>query len=121
MPRREVFEEARERLADVREYRPPPRTELLRLPGRDLRRESLDALSAWSRETAGKLACTDYMRWRRGRKDAPSRNTVVRQFGSWRAALEAAGLAPTQGTIYRLFRGGWAEVLDQARMVPAGG
>ena len=113
------------------------------------------------------------MRWRRGRQDAPSRNTIVRQFGSWQAALEAAGLgervarsarpmggeagraarrvqqrarviaavraferehgqlpraleffrwryeravdAPTQGTIYRLFRGGWAEVLDQAR------
>jgi hypothetical protein len=92
VPRREVLEEARNRLASVRAYRPPQRTELLRLPGRDLRTESLDALTAWSQETAGKLSCTDYTRWRRDHADAPNRNTIVRQFGSWPSALEAAGL-----------------------------
>jgi hypothetical protein len=173
VPQREVLEAARDRLAEVRAYRPPERTDLLRLPGRDLRTESLDALKAWSRETAGKLACTDYMRWRRGRANAPSRNTIVRQFGSWQGALEAAGIgdrvaraprrlggeaaraarrarqrarvieavrmferehgrlpraleyfrwryeravdAPTQGTVYKLFPGGWAAVLAEAR------
>ena len=91
-PRREILDEARQRLVEVRTYRPPDRSELLRLPRRDLRTESLDALAAWSRETAGKLACGDYMRWRRGHPTAPTRNTIVRQFGSWSAALEAAGL-----------------------------
>jgi hypothetical protein len=91
-PRSEILENAQEQLAAVRAYQPPQRAELLRLPGRDLRTESLDALRAWSRATAGTLACTDYMRWRRGRPDAPNRNTIVRQFGSWPAALEAAGL-----------------------------
>ena len=168
-PRRAVLEAARQRLANERAYRPPPRTELVRLPGRDIRRESLDALIAWSRETAGKLSCSAYMHWRCGQPAAPGRNTIVRQFGSWQAALEAAGLgdrlarpprpvggearraarrveqrarviaavhtferehgqlprameffrwryeravdAPTQGTVYRLFPGGWAEVL----------
>ena len=91
-PRREVLEAARQRLAHERAYRPPPRAELLRLPGRDIRQESLDALTAWSRETADTLSCTAYMRWRRGWPAAPWRNTIVRQFGSWQAALEAAGL-----------------------------
>ena len=171
-PRRAVLEAARQRLAHERAYRPPPRAELLRLPGRDIRRESLNALTAWSRETAGKLSCTAYKHWRRGQPAAPWRNTIVRQFGSWQAALEAAGLgdrlarpprpiggearraawrieqrarviaavrafelerghlpraleffrwryersvdAPTQGTVYRLFPGGWAEVLANA-------
>jgi hypothetical protein len=171
-PRRAVLEAARDELARVRAYRPPQQTRLLRLPGRDLRTESLEALAAWSRETAGKLACTDYMRWRRTWPDAPARNTIVRQFGSWPAALDAAGLgdrlaraprrvggearraaqrvrqrarvveavreferehgrlpraleffrwrlegavdAPTQATVYSLFPGGWAEVLDAA-------
>jgi hypothetical protein len=169
VPRREVLKDARVRLARVRAYAPPEREDLLRLPQRNLSAESLAALTAWSRETTGKLACTSYMRWRRGHRNAPGRNTIVGQFGSWHAALEAAGLAdriaraprpiggeagraarrvqqrerviaavrvfesehghrpraleffrwryahavdaPTQGTVYNLFPGGWAEVL----------
>jgi len=54
VPRRELLEQARERLAIVRAYRPPERWEL--------RTESLEALSAWAGETIGTLSCTDYMR-----------------------------------------------------------
>ena len=92
VPCRDVLEQAKEQLASVRAYRPPERAQLLQLPRRDLSAESLDALTAWSRETSGKLSCTDYARWRRGRPDAPARSTVVRQFGSWHGALLAAGL-----------------------------
>jgi len=91
-PRREVLEAARDRLAAVRAYRPPPKAELLQLPLRDLRQESLDALKSWSHQTAGGLSCTAYMRWRCGQTGVPDRNTIVRQFGSWLAALEAADL-----------------------------
>jgi hypothetical protein len=169
-PRREVLEDARDSLARVRAYSPPQRTDLLRLPGRDLRADSLDALAACGRDTVGKLSCTDYMRWRREHLSAPARNTVVRVFGSWQGALEAAGLgervaraprpiggeagraarreqqrarviaavrrfereqgrlpraleffrwryegavdAPTQSSVYKLFPGGWTEVLS---------
>jgi len=172
-PRRDRLEAARQRLSELRIYRPPERPELLRLPGRDLSAESLDALGAWSRSTTGKLSSTEYMRWRRDQPHAPPRSTVVRQFGSWHGALEAAGLgdriaraprrvggeagrrarrdaqrarlvaavwrferehgrlpraleffrwryeraieAPSQGSVCRLFPGGWAEVLDETR------
>lgn len=155
----------------------PLKVDLLQLPGRDVRQESIDALKSRSRQTARGLSCTAYMRWRCGHTGVPHRNTIVRQFGSWQAALEAAGLgdrvaraprriggeparavrreeqrarviaavsvyesehgrlprameffrwryegvvdAPSQGTVYRLFPGGWAEVLDEARVVPA--
>jgi hypothetical protein len=174
-PRRDRLDSAREQLAQARAYRPAERADLLRLPGRDLRAASLAALAAWSRATAGKLSCSDYMRWRRGQPDAPPRNTIVKQFGSWHGALEAAGLGdrvaraprrrgddtwrlkrseeqrarviaavqrferehgrppraleffrwryeagvevPTQGPVYKLFPGGWAEVLERARQV----
>ena len=33
------------------------------------------------------------MEWRREHRDAPARNTIARQFGSWHRALEAAGLS----------------------------
>jgi hypothetical protein len=91
-PRPEVLQLARDRLTRERVYRPSERAELLRLPGRDMKSESLAALTAWSREAVGKLSCTEYTRWRLGRANAPTRNTIVRAFGSWHGALEAAGL-----------------------------
>jgi hypothetical protein len=138
------------------------------------------ALEAWSRASEGKLSATDYMRWRRNHPDAPNRNTIAREFGSWHRALVAAGVgdraaispkivearcrggqerravlqraqrarvvaavrqferehgrlpraleffrwrlessidAPSQGTVYRLFPGGWDEVLGRAAQV----
>jgi hypothetical protein len=153
-------------------YRPST-GELLNLPRRDVRAECLAALRTWSDKADGTLSCVAYSRWRRGRT-APTRNTVVRAFGSWYAALEAAGVAaraarrtvkrsggegqrrvmreqqrarvlaavrrfegehgrlprameffrwrfegapdsPTQATVYKLFPGGWAAVLDACR------
>ena len=146
------------------------KTELLRLPGRDLRQESLDALTSWSRETDREaLVHGLHALATRASQSVPTRNTIARQFGSWQAALEAAGLgdrlaraprpiggearravrraaqrerviaavrafererghrpraleffrwryeqavdAPTQATVYKLFPGGWPEVL----------
>jgi hypothetical protein len=174
-PRRELLQRARERLAAARAYQPAERADLLELPRRDLRSESLAALRTWAHEQAGALGCTNYMRWRRDQPDAPHRNTIVRQFGTWHRALAVAGLgdraarapraaggqerrrrardaqrarvvaavrrferehgrlpraleffrwrlqssidAPSQGTVYRLFPGGWAEVLRRAAQV----
>lgn len=176
-PRRSVLAAAREQLRDLRVYQPSER-ELLQLPRRDLRTKALEALTAWSRTTDDRLSATKYTRWRVTHADAPDRNTIVRQFGSWQRALAAAGLAdrsaaspktvearrrggaegrarrraeqedrviaavrrfererghlprameffrwrydgavdaPTQGTVYRLFPGGWAEVLERVR------
>jgi hypothetical protein len=173
VPRRDMLEQMRDRLAEVRTYRDPERPELLRLPGRDTEHESLAALLSWSRVTHGQLACGEYMRWRRDHPEAPNRNTIVQHFGSWHGALEAAGLgdrvartprkiggeerrtdrrnaqrarvvaavrrferergllpraleffrwrydsaieAPSQASVYKLFPGGWPEVLECAR------
>jgi hypothetical protein len=73
VPRRDVLEAAGERLREVRAYRPPQRSDLLRLPGRDLNTEALAALSEWSRAVPGKLASTGYMAWRRDHPAAPAR------------------------------------------------
>lgn len=172
-PRGEVLCLSASELRAVRTYRPSTR-ELLELPGRDLRAESLAALEAWAAASDGRLSCVDYSRWRRHHRDAPTRNTITTSFGSWYAAMEAAGLAdraarrgvrriggeerrraqrvaqrarvveavrrfeaergrlpraveffrwrfegapdsPTQATVYNLFPGGWAEVLDVCR------
>lgn len=178
VPRRAVLEAAAARLRETRVYRPPERRDLLRLSGRDLRTEAISALTAWSRVAAGKLAAAGYMEWRREHPEAPTRNTIAREFGSWYRALEIAGLAdraaasvatvaarnsggaehraahreaqrerviaavlrferehgrfprameffrwrvesavdaPTQGPVYRLFPGGWADVVEGAR------
>jgi Homing endonuclease associated repeat len=177
-PRRAVLATAAARLRDLRAYRPSEGRELLRLPGRDVRAEALAALAAWARVTPGRLPATAYMKWRREHRDAPARNTIAREFGSWHRALEAAGLsdraaasaatvaarhsggiearaarrdaqreqviawvlrferehgrlprameffrwrldsavdAPSQRTVYHLFPGGWAEVLERVR------
>jgi hypothetical protein len=92
-PRRQRLERARQQLAATRAYHPPERAELLTLPQRDLRSESIAALRQWSREAAGRLSVTGYTRWRRAHPEAPHRNTIAREFGSWHRSLEAAGLS----------------------------
>ena len=171
-PRLALIERARERLAAARAYRPPEGGQLLELSRRDVQSESLEALRQWSLEEVGPLSCPKYARWRARGSRQPTRNTIVRHFGSWNQALAAAGLgariaraprpaggeerrqahrreqrakvaaavqrferehgwrpgageffrwrlesvvdAPTQSTVYRLFPGGWAEVLQVA-------
>jgi hypothetical protein len=161
-----------DRLAIERPYVAPQRRALLAVARPELRDTCKDALLAWASTEDGALSCTRYVRWRCGQTARPTRNTIVRQFGSWHGALTAAGLgdraargprlaggedrraaqrrtqrervvaavreferdhgrlpraleffrwrlesaieAPTQGTVYRLFPGGWAEVLQAA-------
>ena len=159
----------------VRPYRPPRRNEMLAVARPDVREACRQALLAWAAREDGRLSCVRYSRWRAERREHPTRNTIVRHFGGWHAALAAAGLddrvaraprrtggaarrearrrvqrervldavrrferergrlprameffrwrieravdAPTQGTVYRLFPGGWDEVLRGARQV----
>jgi Homing endonuclease associated repeat len=68
----------------ARRARPPERS----------REEVLDAITAWTRETGRPPRQADWpslngARW-------PSYMTVTTHFGSWRAALEAAGLRPNR-------------------------
>ena len=55
--------------------------------------EVLAALRAWSVRHGRPPLSTD---WRRAAGDHPTAALVQHRFGSWRAALEAAGIAPTR-------------------------
>jgi hypothetical protein len=90
-PRRQLVQLAAKQLRATRVYRASTR-ELLALPRRDVRAESITALQAWAAVTPGRLGCGSYMQWRRQQPETPGRNTVARAFGSWHAAMEAAGL-----------------------------
>jgi hypothetical protein len=90
-PRRERLSRVAEQLRLERRYRPSKRP-LLHLARRDVRAESLEALQAWAEVTPGRLSCQSYARWRLTHPETPGRNTVARAFGTWHAAMEAAGL-----------------------------
>jgi hypothetical protein len=54
----------------------------------------LAVLKAWASATDPPRTATSYDAWRRGGcRDAPKRETIVAAFGSWIAALQAAGLS----------------------------
>jgi hypothetical protein len=54
----------------------------------------VDVLRAWADEVAaGELTCTAYAQAREGHPEWPTRNTIALAFGSWKRALDAAGLA----------------------------
>jgi len=91
--RKELMLLAETKLREAREYRPPDRTALLTLPRRDVREDALAALRAFAANTPGALACGAYSRWRTHNPEAPTRSTIARVFGSWHAALAAAGVA----------------------------
>ena len=166
----------------MRTYVPPPPAQLPRpARGRRLRCDPLEALRQWAATTDGPLSATAYVRYRTAHPHLPTRNTLANNFGSWHAALVAAGLGdravrppsawaprvaktaprraaevaqrrravleavaayqaaggpltltdfvawarvnapecPRQATIYRLFPGGWSEVLLASRVVTA--
>jgi hypothetical protein len=52
--------------------------------------ETLEILRRWAAAEHGALGCTRYSAVRR--PDWPTRTTIARRFGSWEAALRAAGL-----------------------------
>ena len=57
-------------------------------------RRCLDALKAWDATRDSPGTAGEYARWRRRfAPEAPTRNTMAAAFGSWRDALEAAGLS----------------------------
>jgi hypothetical protein len=68
-----------------------------RAPGGARRRQrGLDALLRWAESNEYPGSATHYERWRRSvDRSAPTRNTIAAAFGSWLAALEAAGLDTT--------------------------
>lgn len=57
------------------------------------RRRCRDALEKWAGSADYPGSSNDYERWRRSSgRGAPTRNTIAAAYGSWLAALEAAGL-----------------------------
>jgi hypothetical protein len=57
------------------------------------RRRHTAVLKAWAADTVGPRTVTAYQAWRkRSGHDAPTHNTIVRAFGSWIEALQAAGV-----------------------------
>jgi len=84
-------------IRSTRRYRPP--TELARLSADSRatkRNRYVTVLQGWARDTGPPHTATSYEGWRAERGRGPTRNTLARFFGSWRAALEAAAL-PAEG------------------------
>jgi hypothetical protein len=73
----------------ARVYRPGVLPEPSRR-SKDRRAETLRILRIWAEEEPGPLSCGRYNAARRA--SWPTRNTVTQRFGSWDAALRAAGL-----------------------------
>jgi hypothetical protein len=66
--------------------------------GRRCQVDPLDALRTWAAEEPGALSVNRYVAARRLHPGWPTRNTVAKRFGSWHAALEAAGLGDRAAT-----------------------
>lgn len=84
-------------LAALRRYRAPVDAIRALAPDAeaDAAREAyVDVLRACAGELSGaRLTCTAYARTREGHPEWPTRNTIALAFGSWKGALEAAGLS----------------------------
>jgi hypothetical protein len=114
-PRKQLVQLAAVKLRASRVYRQSTR-ELLDLPRRDLRTESLTALQAWAAVTPRRrLGCGSYMQWRAGHPGTPTRNTVAKTFGGWHAAMAAAGLIDRAARTEKR-AGGEARRADQRRV-----
>jgi LAGLIDADG endonuclease len=93
-PDRELIELAVQELRRARIYRPPAVTSIaVGHVGPSARGVFVGILQAWADDERGPLSAEAYSTAARRRGHWPSRNTVTRLFGSWGAALEAAGLA----------------------------
>jgi len=85
------------RVRATREYRRPRSLPLRRNPTEESRARCIAALLAWAAVEGSSLTATAYERYRSAEApDAPDRNTIARNFGSWRSALESCSL-PTTG------------------------
>ncbi len=93
-PDLDILAHAKEALLDASEYRPitwnPP-------TGDQRRRQALNAYRAvlreWAREEARPLSGGAYEQARVRHPSWPKRDTLAANFGSWRGAIEAAGLS----------------------------
>ena len=74
----------------ARAYRPPANPITESSARRDRRAETLKLLHEWAASEPGALSCRAYSEARK--RSWPTRDTISRRFGSWDAALAAAGL-----------------------------
>jgi hypothetical protein len=86
-----LVEAAHAALQDERNYRAGASFETPSPRERRVER-CLDALQHFARATHGPLTVTTYSTYRQHNPHLPDRNTIVRVFGSWSQALNAAGL-----------------------------
>lgn len=89
-----VLVDARKRLTEIRAYEVPVRRYATSSCEGDDDHLSIyvDVLRSWSQSHQGELSCTAYSAARRSHAEWPTRGTLVANFGSWRLALDAAGL-----------------------------
>jgi len=92
--RAQLRRELARRLVEARAYRPTADVVARPDTAAKRRRRAVAALKDWSQATSGPYTATRYEEWRRPESaHRPQRETVARAFGSWRAALEAAGVS----------------------------
>jgi hypothetical protein len=84
-------------IRDARRYRPPDALPTTMPQAMSKREAHLKALRSWAGATVPPYTATSYERWRLSGSVSPTRNTLASFFGSWHAALTAAGL-PTAGS-----------------------
>jgi hypothetical protein len=84
--------------AAARRYEPPAPLPFAEMDDRN-RRADVAAPQRWAAAEPAALSCSSYAAYRLRIDPAlPHRNTLVRRFGSWQAALEAAGLSERAAT-----------------------
>jgi hypothetical protein len=92
-PDRARLEDAGDRLAALRTYRPAPTPMATIAPARAARQAYLEVLRAFAGEVPdSRLTCTAYAHARASHPEWPTRNTLALAFGTWQQALDAAGL-----------------------------
>jgi LAGLIDADG endonuclease len=80
-------------IRSMRRYRVPEPLPTARSRMAARREQYVSALEQWAREAGPPYTATSYQRWRRTcAEGAPTRNTLASSFGSWRGALQAAGI-----------------------------
>lgn len=86
------FEACRAALRAARRYVPPTQVPYTSCAISRAQEAYVEVLHQYAAETSGPLTCTGFTKVRRRYPHWPNRVTIVRAFGSWAAALDAAGL-----------------------------